>query len=183
MALNGAQRAQIQKALLAAFDEADLRQLVAHELDADLDAVAGGDNTAELVFNLIKWVDQTGCVRKLIDGALRQNPGNPELQALAHAAPKWQLDAPAAVPVPAPALPPTRAQDQAKEPPPLPSQPAGLNRAAGLWIAAGLAFAPLLLPLGFRPRPPPPPPTPPPTPPTPPPPHTTPPPPLPNPRE
>jgi tetratricopeptide (TPR) repeat protein len=145
MALTGAQHAQIQNALLAAFNEAGLHQLALHELDADLDAIAGGDNTTEIVFNLVKWANQTGCVRKLIDGALRQNPTNPALQALAQAASKWRLDEPPPPPAPAPA------------PSSIPSQPGGLKLGSGVWIAAGFVLAALAIAVIFWPRPPQPP--------------------------
>jgi hypothetical protein len=51
MPLTGLQHQQIQDAVLAAFDEAGLRQLVRQELDADLDAVAGGKNKTEVILH------------------------------------------------------------------------------------------------------------------------------------
>ena len=96
MPLTGPQHQQIQDALLAAFDDAGLRQLVpAKQLDADLDAVAGGKNKTEVVLNLIAWAEREGRIADLIAGALKQNPGSPDLQALAAAAQTWHLAAPA----------------------------------------------------------------------------------------
>ena len=92
MSLTGPQHAQLQSALLAAFDEAGLRILVRQELDTDLDAVAGGKNKTEVVLNLIAWAEREGRVDELIAGAVKQNSTNPDLQALAAEAKNWRLD-------------------------------------------------------------------------------------------
>ena len=95
MSLTGPQHQQLQSALLAAFDEAGLRILARQELETDLDAVAGGKNKTEIVLNLIAWAEREGRVADLIAGARRQNPTNPDLQALAEAAKDWRLELPA----------------------------------------------------------------------------------------
>jgi len=89
MTLSGAQYEQIQEALLAAFNEADLRRMVRIQLDADLDAVSGGKNLSERVYSLIEWADREGRVLALIDGATAQNSGNAKLQALKVVATDW----------------------------------------------------------------------------------------------
>ncbi len=83
MPLSGDQFKRIQEALLDAYDESSLRQMVRTRLDITLDHVAGGGNLSEIVFNLIGWAERTGNVRALIDAATVDNPGNPALQALA----------------------------------------------------------------------------------------------------
>lgn len=93
--LLGTQHHELQSALLVAFNEADLRQLARQRLDANLDAVAGGRNTTEIVNNLIAWAEREGRVADLIRGALLQNPTNPQLQELAEAAKNWRIEAPA----------------------------------------------------------------------------------------
>jgi len=74
--------ALLQAALLAAFDEAGLRQMVRYELDADLDAIAGGATLQERVFALIAWAVRTNRVAELIAAAQEQNPTNEQLKAL-----------------------------------------------------------------------------------------------------
>ena len=95
MTLTGPQHRQLQEAMLAAFDDIGLRLLVRQELDASLDAVAGGRNTTEVVTNLIAWAEREGRIVDLIGGALRQNPANAGLQALADVAATWGLEPPA----------------------------------------------------------------------------------------
>jgi len=74
--------AQLHAALLAAFDEPDLRQMARFQLSIDLDQVAGGHDLSERVFNLISWAARTGRTADLIAGAQRQNPTNTELKGL-----------------------------------------------------------------------------------------------------
>jgi len=95
MSLSSSQHKFLHSALLASFDNAGLRQFVRQELDADLDAVAGGQNTTETVTNLLAWADRSGRIADLLSGALRQNPTNPTLQALSEAAKSWHIEAPA----------------------------------------------------------------------------------------
>ena len=73
MSLTDSQNKQIQAALLAAFDEVGLRQLVRQALNTDLNAVAGGKNNAEIILNLIAWVERENRVSDLVNGALHQN--------------------------------------------------------------------------------------------------------------
>ena len=93
--LTGSQHKLLQETLVAAFDDASLRILVRQELDANLDAVAGGKNTIENVSNLIGWAEREGRIIDLINGALRQNSANVSLQSLAAAAATWGLEPPA----------------------------------------------------------------------------------------
>lgn len=89
--LTGRQIEQLQEALLDAFaSHGALRMLARIELEQNLDAIAGGENLRVLVFNLISWAEQTGAVAQLIEGACRQNAGNPKLRDLQRAAKAWQ---------------------------------------------------------------------------------------------
>jgi len=84
MAIPGNVIAQIQKALLSAYPkESVLEQMVRIELDESLDAIAGGESQSERVFALIHWAESHGWLRNLFDAAVRQNPKNPDLMALA----------------------------------------------------------------------------------------------------
>ena len=103
MKLSGQQIGQIQAALLEAYNKDTLRMLVRIELNAELDEIAGGDNLRVVTFNLVSWAEQTGRELALIQGAYRQNQGNPKLQQLVQDAQGW-FPAPAAPPA-APAAP------------------------------------------------------------------------------
>lgn len=74
--------ARLHKALLAAFDEAELKQLVRFELGTDLDQIANGHDLSERVFQLLSWAQRTNRVGELLAGARRQNGTNEELKAL-----------------------------------------------------------------------------------------------------
>jgi len=84
MELNGRQRAQFQQALLSAFpSKAKLQQMVSFELDWELDAVAGGQNQADIIFNLINHAKANGSLEALLAAAQTTNPGNPALRDFA----------------------------------------------------------------------------------------------------
>ena len=91
MRLSGFQHQKIQQALLAAFDEARLRQMARFELDTDLDQIAGGKDLTERAYNLVLWADRQDRILDLVDGAARQIPANGDLQALAAEARTWLL--------------------------------------------------------------------------------------------
>jgi len=83
MKLTGDQIEDIQNALLDAYpSEDDLLPMVRIELDENLEAIATGKNQRVLIFNLVTWAERTGRVDALLQGAHRQNPGNPLLSAL-----------------------------------------------------------------------------------------------------
>ena len=82
MSLSGAQFQQLQDALLSAFpSDALLKQMVLFQLDENLDAIAGGGNATEKVFNLISWAVAQGRIEELINGAALANTGNVFLQS------------------------------------------------------------------------------------------------------
>lgn len=81
--LSGRQIGEIQEALLDAFPARDdLRMLVRIELDEKLEAIADGSNQRVVIFNLVSWAERTGRIDDLVQGAFRQNQGNPALQKL-----------------------------------------------------------------------------------------------------
>lgn len=81
--ITGKQIGQIVDALLSAFPtRADLAMLVTIELDERLDAITIAPNLRTDVFALVQWAIARNRLNALIDGARRQNPGNPLLRAL-----------------------------------------------------------------------------------------------------
>jgi hypothetical protein len=80
MQLTGRQIGQIRDALLSAYTKDSLAEMVRIELDARLDAVAGGDSLHAVVFNLVAWAEQNGRIDELIGGACSQNPHNELIQ-------------------------------------------------------------------------------------------------------
>lgn len=82
MKLTGQQFKQFHNALIDAFStQGILAQMVSFELNENLDAIAGGQNHSEVVFNLIQWARSQGKLEQLMTAAINSNPGNPELQA------------------------------------------------------------------------------------------------------
>jgi uncharacterized protein YjbI with pentapeptide repeats len=78
------QRQQLHDALVAAFpSKPSLEQMLSHQLDKNLDAIAGGNNLQEIVFDLIKTVESRGWIEDLVRAAYNENPGNPKLKAIA----------------------------------------------------------------------------------------------------
>jgi uncharacterized surface protein with fasciclin (FAS1) repeats len=83
MQLSGKQIREIEEALLDAFPSRDeLSRVVRIELDERLEAIADGANQRVVIFNLVNWAERTGKIDALLQGASRQNPGNPTLQKL-----------------------------------------------------------------------------------------------------
>ncbi|MEM7539214.1 MAG: effector-associated domain EAD1-containing protein [Chloroflexota bacterium] len=78
--LSGKQVEALQQAMLAAYDESRLKQMVRIELDERLDQIARGDTFSEVVFNLIEWAESMGKVDALVQGAVARNPDSPELK-------------------------------------------------------------------------------------------------------
>ncbi|MEZ4713064.1 MAG: effector-associated domain EAD1-containing protein [Caldilineaceae bacterium] len=90
MKLNGSQFKTIQESLLSGFSSRDqLAMMNKFELDEDLDSIADGETYSLTVFNLIRWAERTGNLRKLANGALSHNPDNSNLQMLNVEIEKW----------------------------------------------------------------------------------------------
>jgi Effector-associated domain 1/TIR domain len=81
MSLSGKQLKEFQNALLAAFSPQSLKQMVRTEMEENLDAIVGGGNFMQIVFELIAWAEQYGRTEELIEAAYRANSGNPLLKA------------------------------------------------------------------------------------------------------
>ncbi len=81
--LSGSQTSQLQAALLAAFDQAELSQMVKVELGEDLDSIAGGGKLAAVVFSLIQWAERRQRMGDLLCAAQAQRPENGVFAALA----------------------------------------------------------------------------------------------------
>jgi hypothetical protein len=79
--LTGAQFATLQSALGSAFPSPGmLRQMLRVRMDVTLDLVAGGSNYGEVLFNVITWAESEGRVDELLEQALADKPGNPDLK-------------------------------------------------------------------------------------------------------
>ena len=74
---------QLKDALLNAFTEAELKQLLQYDLQRDLDTIVAPDNLSTRIFELLRWAESEGCVEKLFDAALARKSGNPKLRVLA----------------------------------------------------------------------------------------------------
>lgn len=75
------QRQQLTAALLSAFDADALRQLCRFALDLDLNQISTGDLT-QRVHSLVDYAERQNLSAVLVAAAVRQNPGNEQLQAL-----------------------------------------------------------------------------------------------------
>src|SRR6476661_5252422 len=82
MNLSGSELRRMVNAILSAYPtQADLAMMVQFELEENVDAIAGGGNLTQLVFNLVtKWAIPRGKISRLIIAAYETNPGNPELK-------------------------------------------------------------------------------------------------------
>jgi len=93
MSLTSQQIELLQQALLDGFPTKDhLTMLLRVKLDVVLDAVAEADDNTLRTFKIITWAERTGNVRRLIDGAVAQMPGNSAVKKLKKASLHWALD-------------------------------------------------------------------------------------------
>lgn len=84
MCLSGSQKKELQNALISAFpNKAPLKQMLDHELEKNLDAIAGGSDLQTIVFNLIEKAEAENWIKDLIDAARKSNSGNSNLKAIA----------------------------------------------------------------------------------------------------
>ncbi len=80
----GEQRQKLRIAILSAYPSIPkLKMMVDDGLGHNLDAIAGGSNLEEVVFNLIVTAESQGWLEKLIRRAIKSNPGNKELKVIA----------------------------------------------------------------------------------------------------
>ncbi len=72
---------QLSEALLNGYPStADLRLLISYALHENLEIIAPGGSLAEKVHSLVVWAISQGKVQELVNGALKRNPGNPQLR-------------------------------------------------------------------------------------------------------
>ena len=84
LGLSGQKREELQNALLEAFpSKASLEQMLAYELEKNLDEIATDTNLKDIIFNLIKTAYSENWIEDLIDAARNRNPGNSKLKAIA----------------------------------------------------------------------------------------------------
>ena len=81
--LTGKQVDMMKQALLGAFDEPTLRQLLRIRLDVVWDEVVEGGTFTAKVFSLIEWAEKNGRVADLLRAAAGERPHNQELQTVA----------------------------------------------------------------------------------------------------
>jgi hypothetical protein len=83
--LSGIQFKRLVEALNSAFTSyIDLSMLVRFELDVNLEVtISSSDNLREVAYRIVNWAESQAKIEELIAGARRQNPGNPELLAIA----------------------------------------------------------------------------------------------------
>lgn len=68
--------------MLAAFPRrTDLEQMVRVRINESLDNITQGMDLRATAFELIEWAQSQGRLRELIEGAVEENPDNPELRA------------------------------------------------------------------------------------------------------
>ncbi|KST66804.1 leucine-rich repeat domain-containing protein [Mastigocoleus testarum] len=74
---------KIRDAIISAYpDKADLEMMVYFQLEENLDSIAGGENTKQIVFKLIKWAESESKLEQLVKGACEDNPENTELKTI-----------------------------------------------------------------------------------------------------
>ncbi len=84
MSLLGQQRQQLEDALINAFpNKVSLEQMLSYQLNKNLDAIAGGNNLQETVFNLIKVAEAEGWIEDLFRAAYKVNSNNLLLKTIA----------------------------------------------------------------------------------------------------
>lgn len=73
----------LHTALLVAFpSKAALAQMVHHELHENLNAIAGGDNLSDIVFNLLVWAGARNALGRIAQGAINMQPNCEALRAV-----------------------------------------------------------------------------------------------------
>jgi vWA-MoxR associated protein C-terminal domain/vWA-MoxR associated protein middle region (VMAP-M) 1/Effector-associated domain 1 len=81
MKLSGNEQEKLIKAIVSAYpNKNDLEMMVRFQLEENLDAIAGGENVTDIVFNLLtRWAIPRGKLEKFIQACYHRNPNNPDL--------------------------------------------------------------------------------------------------------
>jgi hypothetical protein len=77
--ITGEQFKIVHDALAAAFSLDELKKLTRVHLDQNLDLIARTGNLSAVIQDLIEWVERNHRLADLLQGALIENPANPEL--------------------------------------------------------------------------------------------------------
>jgi hypothetical protein len=72
----------LKEALMHAFNEPELRELVKFGLKENLDEITKAGTFSERTFQLVEWADRRGRLDELYQAALAKNPNNPGLKGL-----------------------------------------------------------------------------------------------------
>ena len=82
MNLSGTELKKLVNAIISAYPtQEDLAMMIQFELAENLEAIAGGGNLTQLVFNLVtRWAIPRGKISRLIIAAYETNSDNPELK-------------------------------------------------------------------------------------------------------
>ena len=82
MSLSGEDFKKLQDAILQAYpNKSDLEQMVRFYLDENLDAIARGQTTTEIIYSLINdWVEPQGKLQDLLIAVLKDRPNKLDLQ-------------------------------------------------------------------------------------------------------
>ena len=84
MQLRGEQFDTVQKALLSGYpDRQSLALMMRIQLEQNIEAICSDSNQAYIILELITWAESSGQLDRLIEGSLRSNPGNGDLQTFA----------------------------------------------------------------------------------------------------
>ena len=92
----GAQLKQLNEALLSAFDHNSLEQFVFFQLEVDLQEITpveGSPTLRDIVNHLVRYyAAKEGGLKRLFNGAIEENSGNPDLIALQEAWSRLEFD-------------------------------------------------------------------------------------------
>ena len=84
MKFSGEQHKKLQDALIDGFPNTiSLERMLSFELDKNLIAIAGEGSLQDIVFKLIQTANSQGWIEDLVRAALKSNPRNPRLRAIA----------------------------------------------------------------------------------------------------
>jgi len=76
------ERQALMDALLDAFDQSSLEQMLSFKMDVRLDEIVPPTHMRGTVFGLIRWAEQVGRKEELETAAISTRPNNPKLAAL-----------------------------------------------------------------------------------------------------
>src|SRR5262245_15503397 len=83
--LKGKQVEAFRDALTSAFPSwSALEMMVEFERDKNLEKLVGRSGLDAVAFELVRWARREGRLDDLLAGAIRQNPGNPDLKRFAY---------------------------------------------------------------------------------------------------